>query len=371
MSKQRSFQSNLPSLNAKLKGLFEPFFQKDQLTHVAVICGSLRDPNLFFNFQQPVGNFVFDLASLTKVLVTSPLVCNSLSHSRSLLEQPMQAVWSVESPTLREELRSILVSSLIHHTSGLPAWRNFWIPRIHESFRQDSVDRKQRADLFFQRVNTWSKEQFKNSGYLYSDIGYLLLGCWLEQSYRSDLSQIFKHFCQNALGLDRNLLFFPASEPGLSSEFVPTAYCPLRKRRLIGEVHDENAFSLGGVCGHAGLFGSAQALTSFLLAYFRGKFGQLILSSSVIEKDVPLESTGASVMGWHRSSFSFAPKEPLIKHLGFTGTGIWILPKRQMYILILTNRVYSSRLGPWIQPLREDVCRLLAQHLDLLEAERR
>jgi CubicO group peptidase (beta-lactamase class C family) len=180
----------------------------------------------------------------------------------------------------------------------------------------------------------------------------MVLGALLVSAYGKPLSDIWLEYV-------RKINFETEQEIGPASAIkkdrsVPTAYCPVRQRQLIGEVHDENAWAMGGFAGHAGLFGSGEGLTRFLRALWRHEDSRQVFSENFAEAASP----GDSLLGWRKgvdeSARTFAEGRGC-GQLGFTGTAFWVDPLTKSYAVVLTNRVISGRVSPAIKRFRAEV----------------
>jgi CubicO group peptidase (beta-lactamase class C family) len=282
---------------------------------------------------------VFDLASLTKVVCTTTLAMRAVDDRRLRLDEPV----AERLPAWRGTDRSdVTVRDLLAHASGLTAYLPF--------FR----DHRGRAELE-RAICTMSLEYPPRSRSVYSDLGFILLGFLLEDVAGEGLAAQFdqlvaRHgwgevrFCPPASWRDRT---------------APTEVDPWRGRLLVGEVHDENAWALGGVAGHSGLFGTAGALGRFartMLAGFRG-------SPSVARPDTFETFTTAAAVGDSSRALGWDTMRPTsscgsrmspraIGHTGFTGTSLWIDPRVDVYVVLLTNRVHPTRANEAILSVR-------------------
>ena len=162
-------------------------------------------------------------------------------------------------------------------------------------------------------------------------------------------------------------------KPALWSQTAPTEKDPWRNRLLRGEVHDENACALGGVAAHAGLFGTAGDLAIFCQTLLNGGVYNhcRILKNSTIKtftqrQQLPIGSSRA--LGWDTPSKGSSAGQWLSKdsfgHTGFTGTSLWIDPIRQIFIVLLTNRVHPTRQNNAIQQLRREVSNIITDTID-------
>jgi CubicO group peptidase (beta-lactamase class C family) len=217
---------------------------------------------------------------------------------------------------------------------------------------------------------------------VYSDLGLILLGDVVEQLGGKALADLARERVTGPLAMADTLYRPPA---GLVARIAPTENDPWRGRVLRGEVHDENAFALGGVAPHAGLFGTCPDLARFatmLLDEGRGPARRLVsratvelfteragvpLASRALGWDTPANETGArsstpgdpgyTAAGSLLSARSFG-------HTGFTGTSMWMDPERELYVVLLTNRVHPSRENNAIRAVRAQVCDAAVRALD-------
>ena len=208
---------------------------------------------------------------------------------------------------------------------------------------------------------------------VYSDLGLILLGAVVERLAGAPLAELAQARVTGPLGM-KDTLYRPPAE--LQPRIAPTENDPWRGRVLRGEVHDENAFALGGMAPHAGLFGTAPDLARFasmLLDEGRGP-GQRLVSRATLElfterAGVPLATRA---LGWdtpanetgERSSTPGAPgytaagsllSPRSFGHTGFTGTSMWMDPERELYVILLTNRVHPTRENNGIRAVRAQV----------------
>ena len=271
---------------------------------------------------------IFDLASLTKVIATAPLLMQLVAARRLLLSTPVR--------TLVPEWRAadrhdVTVTDLLEHCAGLPAW---W----------DLYKRNHSAREFAQEIGTLPLEYRPRTRSIYSDLGFLLLGFIVAERGQRPLDAQF-----DALLGDTGLLFRPPTDRRVS--IAPTENdTTWRGRPLVGEVHDENAAELGGVAGHAGLFGSASAVGAyarFVLESLRRptRLGPPWLAQRFLQKSRVPRSSRA--LAWDTmlptSSCGTRLSRAAFGHTGFTGTSLWIDPVRDLYVVLLTNRVHPAR----------------------------
>lgn len=283
----------------------------------------------------------YDLASLTKVLVTAPLLLEQVAQGRLDPMAPLRAVlpetsWLQAEPSLGDAR----VIDLITHTSGLKAWDPLYTLGLD---RPTLLARALHARL-----------EGTPGLITYSDLGYIILGHLLERVVGEPLQQQAARLFQG-LGLGSALTYGPVHQ----GEVAPTEDCPWRGRVLRGEVHDENAAALGGVSGHAGLFGTLPGVAGFARALLDGS----LVPAPVVEYLAREHARGPGP-GDERRGFGWMLPYPgwsggemvsqrTLGHTGFTGTGLWIDLDRGRFSVLLTNRVHPSRhVESGIVPLR-------------------
>ena len=300
---------------------------------------------------------VFDLASLTKVIATTTLVMRAIDEERIGLDDPVGKFLTEWRGADRE---GVTIRDLLAHSSGLTAYLPFY--------------RDYRGRVEFQpAICDTPLEYPPRTTSIYSDLGFMLLAFILEDVQppspgfkgvrgSSDLSRNF------ATQFHRLASFFTA-EPlrfnpprAWRDRMAPTEIDPWRGRLLVGEVHDENTWALGGTAGHAGLFGTAAAVGAFARATLRTIAGEAVLASPetmrafIHRSEVPGSSRA---LGWDTmlptSSCGTRMSATAIGHTGFTGTSLWIDWERDLYIVFLTNRVHPSRENNRIKPVRSQL----------------
>ncbi|MGY2896581.1 serine hydrolase domain-containing protein [Deinococcus sp. UYEF24] len=275
---------------------------------------------------------VFDLASLTKVLFTVPELLRLVQEGLADLDEPLarflpEIGWMQPAGPDGRTLGSRTLRQLLTHTAGLPAHAPLYTWGTG-TWGTDARTLKQRV----------LQEPWPLGENVYSDIGYMLLGLVIERLRGEPLS---------SRPLPAGLTFSP--DQALA---VATEDCPWRGRVMRGEVHDENAFALGGVAGHAGLFGT---LAGVMQAAEDLLEGRTLSAAALNELREPQTPTRA--LGWERrhpgwSGGSLCSPET-IGHTGFTGTGCWIDFGRGLAWVLLTNSVHPSRhTRQNLQPLR-------------------
>lgn len=325
-------------------------------THCSIAAGRLKDRTDSIRLNLSTGDpglEVYDLASLTKALVTTPLYFAAIDAGAPAGDRPL-ADWDPDHPALALPLlRGVTAGSLLAHRSGLPAWRNFWVNLAGpQGFPPlDGIGRGRLVADVLRRCDVRTRP---DAGMVYSDVGFILLGLALEGFGGKPLDALFADF------LAAEIPAIPAGglcfRPGAGEACVPTARCELRDRLLQGEVHDENAAALGGVSGHAGLFGSAESVSELLRGFYRSPTGRILLEQNRIAAAGP----DRWLQGW-QNHFGFSALSGGIGHLGFTGTAFRVDAGGRRYGVLLTNRVISGRRSPVINDFRREAFRLMDQ----------
>ncbi|MEW6056158.1 MAG: serine hydrolase [Bdellovibrionota bacterium] len=294
---------------------------------------------------------LFDLASLTKVLCTATLYALAEQNKKISIDSPLQEYF----PNFKDS--RVKLSHLLDHSSGFPSWID-----LHGSFHRtdglgdfDPKETPAKARQIYEEriLESWMPADFEKKS-TYSDLGPILLGWILEKTFQAPLDTLFQEWVARPLGLE-SLQFLP-----ISPDVVPTEDCPWRGRILRGEVHDDNCYVLGGVAGHAGLFGGVRdvlELSKYWLDAFLGR--PSFLSQEIAVKYWTHQHIKGSTrfLGWDSVSpvDSSAGKyfSPATRgHLGFTGTSVWIDPSKELIVTLLTNRVHPSRKNEKIKSFR-------------------
>jgi len=272
---------------------------------------------------------IYDLASLTKVIGTTTAVMILFDEGRIKLDSPVSTYLPEFSGGYKD---SVTVRQLLEHRSGLPADRDLWrIAHSPAEARQVVLD----APL----------ECKPGQCYIYSDLGAITLGMMVERVTGQGLDVFLHERVFAPLGM-LNTFFKPADS--LKSRVAPTEVSPPRGYPLQGEVHDENAYALGGVAGHAGLFSTASDLSIFAQMILEGGEykGVRIVSDSTI-KLFTTRAAGSRALGWAMADGQWGSgrfmSEGSFGHVGYTGTSLWIDPDREMFVVLLTNRVHAAR----------------------------
>jgi beta-N-acetylhexosaminidase len=292
---------------------------------------------------------MYDIASLTKVVATTTLVAKLVEGDFPVpldldarVERYLPEWATGPQPEWR---RQVTVRHLLTHTSGLPAFKEYW--RTSKN-KQDTLTK-----IFAEPL-----EYEPGTRELYSDLGIILMAEIIERLTGRTLDDLAKTYILAPLAM-KDTMFRPPKK--LWPWIAPTEIDNNLRHRLVqGEVHDENAFAIGGVSGHAGLFSTASDLAAFCQMLQNGgvyAHRRILRRATIAQFTTPQQlSSGTRTLGWavpteggssghYFSAHSFG-------HTGFTGTSIWIDPDRQLFVVLLTNRVHPTRENQKIAELR-------------------
>ena len=292
---------------------------------------------------------IYDLASLTKPLITTLLCARRIELGELTLDSSV----SHYLPEFdRTDKQMITVRELLTHTSGLPAWRPLYV------LTEDQPDRAAGA------IASLDLEYKPGTRVIYSDLGFIALGILLERLTGHRLAEMAKTEIFEPLKL-KQTFFNPeialqtgiaacetgnAYEVDMSRQIGAPVYANARKRLIWGEVHDGNAYFLGGAAGHAGLFSTASE--TFLLAQqFLDGSTQLLKPETckLFREDMTPGLEEARSIGWQLASTKDStggtdlPRDSF-GHNGFTGTSVWIDAEHQRIFILLTNRTHAHAL---------------------------
>jgi CubicO group peptidase (beta-lactamase class C family) len=297
----------------------------------------------------------FDLASLTKPLATALGMLCLVSQSIVRLDDSLAKL--LPSSTVPEDKKEITLRQLLSHCSGLPAWKPYYLSltTLPQMDRKAQIRRQiiEEPLVYLPATDT-----------VYSDLGFIVIEWVIEaisgqNLYHFTRENLFGHFGCTAPG------FIPLDEQTDfdHNQFADTEYCLWRGRILSGEVHDENAYVLGGVAGHAGLFGTAQEVKCILDCILETissentsfPWSRKHLTEFLQPACLHPSSTWGLGFDTPASQDSSAGRyfsEKTVGHLGFTGTSFWLDLEKEMAVILLTNRVHPSRDNEKIKEFR-------------------
>jgi len=311
---------------------------------------------------------IFDLASLTKPLATTLCIMKLVNEEEIFLDQPLAE--TLPHAALGDKGR-LTPRLLLAHSAGLTDWKPFYEKLVNHP-------PENRKKLLREWIVDDPLAYEPGKGSLYSDLGFMLLEWVIEEKTGESLPAFVEEHFYRPLGLKRMIFRgtsekinpprppfgkggevpLPAGEDGLvqgiaTQEFAATEECPWRKRVLQGEVHDDNAWSLGGYSGHAGLFGTAgevYVIANMLREHYHGMRRDFFSPETVREffrrQDIAEGSDWA--LGWDTraiegSSAGRRFSRDSVGHTGFTGTSIWMDPVTDVIAVLLTNHVHPKR----------------------------
>ena len=297
-------------------------------------------------------NTMYDIASLTKVVVTTTLV-------EKLVEGDFPSPLQLDAPIERylpewpngpqpEWRRRVTVRNLMTHTSGLPPFKEYWRT---STGKQDTLNR-----IFAEPL-----EYEPGTKVVYSDLGIILMAEIIQRLTGKPLDELAREYIFDPLGM-KDSMYRPPKK--LWPEIAPTEIDNQLRHRLVqGEVHDENAYAIGGVSGHAGVFTTSPDLAAFCQMLLNGgvyEHKRLLQRSTIAEFTAPQPlAQNTRTLGWvvptEGSSSGHYFSAHSYGHTGFTGTTIWIDPDRQLFVVLLTNRVNPTRENHKIAEVRPAV----------------
>lgn len=341
---------------------------------------------------------LFDMASVSKLFTVTAFM-TLVEEGRVALDTPLSAVVpefgglrpiqpyedplspggmvAVSEGSGFVDVGRVTFHDLLTHTSGLPAWRPL--------YRQPTADaaRQMALDTFFSYPT--------GTQVVYSDIGLILLGMAIERLAGQSLDAAVHNRVTAPLNL-RHTGYLPNSPGNITDppstihslpskiqnpkSIAPTEFCAWRNRRIVGAVHDENAYRLGGVAGHAGVFSTAEDIAAFGQVFLDRPTGQrrgfpLLLSSTV---DAMTRCYTGGIGTRRGLGFALWSPDPeassnpfsqsAFGHTGFTGTCLWMDPERDLVVALLTNEVYNGRQNRGIAGLRVAVHRAIIEAIN-------
>ena len=290
---------------------------------------------------------IYDVASLTKVLSTTPVAMKLIQKKLLSLDFYLSDFYPEFNSGNKKE---VTIRHLLTHSSGLPAYVEY--------YKINSIDPE--LDIINDIVNL-DLEYIPDEKMVYSDLGMILLYDIIKKVSNSDLDKLSNKYFYKPFNMT-NTYFNPINDDIV----VPTEYDKHYRMKLIkGEVHDENAYILNGVSGHAGLFSNSTDIGTFSKFFLNEG---VLLGRRYLKKDLirtftsktknPVNSDRA--LGWDTPSDRGSSAGDYFSigsygHLGFTGTSLWIDPNEEIIIVFLTNRVYPTREKKGIYNIRRDL----------------
>jgi beta-glucosidase-like glycosyl hydrolase/CubicO group peptidase (beta-lactamase class C family) len=279
---------------------------------------------------------VFDLASVTKVMATTTSIMKLVSEGLVEVDDP---VYKYIEEFDTEDKREITLRHLLLHTSGLPAFRIY-------------VDKLKSRDEIVHAVRNEPLINEPGTEYVYSDLGFILLAEIVHEITGKHVDEFAADEIFSKLDMYDTTYNPYKYSSRFSGRIPPTEIDTVYNRGTVIEVaHDERAYFMDGVAGHAGLFSSAENIAKYAFMLLNdGQYaGENVIDSNVVDQftshQSPINHRG---LGFDRKSEGFSSAGELtgpntFGHLGFTGTSLWIDPDEEIAIVLLTNRTYPSR----------------------------
>jgi CubicO group peptidase (beta-lactamase class C family) len=287
--------------------------------------------------RRPNQQTVYDLASLTKVVGLTTAMMWAVEEGRIDLDAPItRYVPAFDAPGSD----SVTIRLLLAHASGLPPWRPLYLL----GYSRPAV---------LAVADSTVLDTIPGARFAYSDIGAILLTQAIEAAYGERIDSLLSRRLFTPLAMRSTRYNPPAT---WLPRVAPTEFDSLRNRIVRGQVHDENAWRMDGVSGHAGIFSDAEDLLTFgewWLAQYHGAppvagrptVSDSILRSFTVRQELPAGSPRA--LGWETPTPDNTGSGYLsagsVGHTGFTGTSIWMDPVREVVIVVLANRVHPTR----------------------------
>ncbi len=291
---------------------------------------------------------IYDLASLTKVIVTTPLVMRLCETGRLDLDACVRTYVPEFAGGAKDR---VTIADLLAHCGGLLWWTDLY--RQAQDMPVAEVRR-----FYLRRICELPLDYKPRSRTVYSDLGFILLGSVLERLTGTPLDRLAADEIFSPLGM-RDIHYNPPT--ALRNRIAPTENDPERGGILHGQVHDENACRLGGVAPHAGLFATARSLVPFARMWLaEGAAGEKRFFDTITVhrfiRRAHLVKDSSRALGWDTpaagSSCGRRFSAAAFGHTGFTGTSLWIDPEKNLFVILLTNRVHPTRDNAKLAELR-------------------
>ncbi len=306
---------------------------------------------------------IFDLASLTKPLATTLALSKLIECEQIFLDQKIGSILKEFKTSAKAD---ITIDMLLRHTSGFPAHREYF-KKIIKTARNP---RQYLRQLLVQEPLENKIDAFQ----VYSDLGFMILSWIIEKISCQRLDQFVSDQIYSPLKID-NLFFIDLDRKKeklsqYQQKIVTTQNCPWRKKILRGEVDDDNAWVVGGIDGHAGLFGDAISIYELCCEILNAMQDKptKVLAPDIIKTFMQKKNQHDMVAGFDtpskkNSSSGHFFSSTSVGHLGFTGTSFWIDPETSMIAIFLTNRVHPSRFNEGLKKFRPQIHDLIYSQL--------
>jgi CubicO group peptidase (beta-lactamase class C family) len=295
---------------------------------------------------------IFDLASLTKPLATALAISKLIEWHQISLDQTLGSILTEFKST---EKMNITIDMLLRHTSGFPA---------HQEYFKKIIPTDKHPKQYLRHLLVREALESKlDTCQVYSDLGFMVLSWIIEKITGQRLDRFVSEQLYTPLEIE-DLFFIDLNQKTdtlnpYAQKIVATQQCPWRKRLLVGEVDDENAWAVGGIEGHAGLFGSAGGIYTLCCEILNAVQNNptKVLAPDIINRFVVKKHQQDMVAGFDTPSKENSAagryfSTESLGHLGFTGTSFWIDPETSVIIVLLTNRGHPLRSNEGIKIFR-------------------
>jgi CubicO group peptidase (beta-lactamase class C family) len=296
-------------------------------------------------------NTIYDMASLTKVIATTTAAMMLEEQGQLDLDRTVASYLPVFNAP---DKAAITMRMILTHRGGLEAFA-----ALFRTFKG--------REQYLEQINTRPLKSVPNTEMVYSDWDMILTQLVIERITGMTLDRYVAEKIFQPLGMT-STMFTPS--PTLKPRIAPTEVVPERGGLIWGSVHDENADAIGGVAGHAGLFSTAPDLAIFAQMLLNGGQynGVQIVKPATVARWTSVQGRGSSrALGWDTPSNNssaghyFSPRS--FGHTGFTGTSIWVDPTRDLFVILLTNRVNPTRNTTRVFALRRAVADAVQQSI--------
>jgi CubicO group peptidase (beta-lactamase class C family) len=312
-------------------------------------------------------NTIYDIASLTKVIATTTAVMICYDNNLFELDDPVEKYISDFAQNGKE---NVTIKNLLLHNSGLPAFKRFYNNYSSADEIINDIYKMPLSDEIINDIYKMPLSYETESKTVYSDLGFITLQKIIEQVTGKE----FDVFCKEEIfiPLQMNSTFFNPPD-SLQYKIAPTEYDNSWRNKLVwGKVHDETSVLLNGVAGHAGLFSTAQDISNLLILLLNdGAFdgNQIIKSATVKLFTTRYSDKSTRALGWDTKSGEGSSAGELFDttsfgHTGFTGTSVWVDPTREIFVVLLTNRVYPTRENKKLYKVRPALHNAVINTLD-------
>ena len=308
---------------------------------------------------------VFDIASVTNVMVTTTLIMQLMELGRLRLDDRVSryihgfGVFGKSAITIRQ---------VLSHTSGLSHWHPYFeeLLKVNSAVRRGIMTSRGAKEFVYNSINRCQLKWEPGARQMYSDLGFMLLGHLIEVSTGLKLDKAAQRYLFQPLGLratsyiDLTLIRRRGIHP-VRDLIAPTEDCPWRRRMLCGEVHDDNAWAMGGIAGHSGIFTTVNDLHVFAAEMLRAYLGRSAFLKQETVRHFWNAGRSAPIEGWRYGWDSPSKENGLAESRlsknavginGFTGCSLWLEPEMGLEIILLSNRIHPSRSNKKIRLFR-------------------